>query len=314
MKFATNAARRANRLRRRARVRLTMMGIGAVLVLAGLTIPLVHSIQENLTPRPAPSIGNAGTSRGNSSQRTVTFQLSNGSETVPGSSKRQAAAVAPNTSTRAQKAFGSTPPEPLLITPSAITVYVNSSNAQGIKPGVLTGTVTVGAVNGRAIEEPFATSSSGLVLSGSADTPTKTVWGMGISADTSPGKYNLELAATSTSGQMYTGGIIVTVVPVPAFHIATSSVSATINRGTTNTASFSNLSYSAGGAVPTLSATPLGGSGGIACSNGLSYSSTTITCSDSAISNLPDGNTLVGFTFQNQFQFITVVGNLTIAN
>ena len=204
---------------------------------------------------------------------------------------------------------------PLSFSSSTITVYKNTTGAQGIKPSALTAYVTITAADGQVMEEPYTNDNPGVVFS-TANEVAKASWPMSITASyATVGQHDVALLAGSTTGAVYGGTLVINVVSLPTFSLTNSDIYASIQRGTTNTADFTPLNYAAvtDTPAPTLSISTLSGPPEN-CTGGSSYTASAVVCSDPGMSSLGDGTSEMEFTFQNQYQLITIAGGLIVSN
>lgn len=320
MKFATKAAARAMRQRRRVRIRLTIAELCAALFVVGLIVTLIDNVQSNLssnTPIPSTHIT---TNIPSPSENTINFEPSSNSATnssFPTRPEASSDSTVNSSGSENESVIPATkvPPKPLAFSPSTITVYKNTDGALGVKSGVLTTSVEISAADGQAIEEPYLSTANGFVLSSNVS-GASIEWSMGTTAQYAPpGQYTLNIEASGVGNVVFAGTLQVNVVSLPAFRLTASDIFAQVQRGSTDTADFSTLSYDADAGTPTPSLTVLTLSGPtVNCSSGLSYNPSTVICNDSVISSLSDGTVEMEFTFQNQYQLITIGGGLIVSN
>lgn len=325
MKFATKAATRAKRLRRKFRRRFLTGCIIVAVTLIGMSIPIVNSLHNNLRVHsegtPTTTIDGPPGDMG----KVLSFQIGNSSTakaTTPDkpSASTPATTVTTSHTTSVTRTAPGTPAtvEPLMLSPASITVYKNTSGAQGVRSGGLATGVTARAAGAdQLIEEPYVNNSSGLTVS-SPEGTFALYWQLYFSAPSAaPGQYSVTISASSANGTIYSGTLTVTVTSLPTFSLSsTADIEATVQRGSTDTADFTDLAYSASQTAPTpsVTATTLSGNTSITCSGGLSFTDTDLTCSDPNISTLGDGTVPMEFTFENQYQLVTIAGSLITMN
>jgi hypothetical protein len=262
-----------------------------------------------------------GTANGGSSSKSKSKTAQSASSSSKGSSSSSLYSSSyksvTHSGTKTTVVASGKPAKALSISPSSITIYKNTNGAAGVKAGVTSTAIQVNSSDGEPINEP-SLSGAGIAASNNGNTASRASWSMETSAGSaSLGGYTVSLTASSPSGTVYTGSLYVNVAPVPAFSVGSSNLNAIVRIGTTNTANFTGLDYDAstsGGAAPTVSATNILG-GDITCSSGLSYNASQVTCTDPNISKESSQTTIpMAFTFQNQYQLITVAGDLIFTN
>jgi hypothetical protein len=292
--------------------------IGIAALFAGNTSATTASIPASLEKYEHPAKKSTGGKSTSKSTTTPTASAGSSSSGSSSSYDRKGTETTTYSGYKTTIVATDKPAKALAISPSTITIYVNSNNAEGVKAGVTTTALDISSSDGQPINEPSVTGGANITLSDDGNNASRASWAMTTTAGgASPGGYTVSLSSSSPSGTVYTGTIHVDVDPVPAFSLASPNINAIVRIGTTNTADFTGLDYDAGtsgSATPTISAVNVE-NGDITCSSGLSYDANDVNCTDPNISKESSSTTIpMAFTFQNQYQLITVAGNLIFTN